>query len=81
MMIWVKKESDFSILRKNLSLYVLRKIKVLKQFKIIFTKTDYDRFQLKKYILSENQYDVNAQSIGNFVTDVKLRKLDPIYKS
>ena len=48
---------------------------------VMMTRTDYDRFNLKKYILKQNGIDFTSQDILNFIQDVRMKRLDPQYLS
>jgi len=50
-------------------------------YAIMFTKTDYDRFNLKKYILQSTQKPLDSQDLIGFINDVRMKRLDPLYKS
>jgi hypothetical protein len=50
-------------------------------YAIMFTKTDYDRFNLKKYILKQTQQELSSEDIIGFISDVRMKRLEPQYKS
>jgi hypothetical protein len=50
-------------------------------YAIMFTKTDYDRFNLKKYVLSQGEKELTSQDIISFINDVRMKKIDPQYKT
>lgn len=50
-------------------------------FVMMFTKTDYDKFNLKRYIYKGNQQNVSLEDIISFIEDVRMKRLEPQYKS
>ena len=49
-------------------------------FAIVYTQTDYDRFNLKKYVMKDLN-NLNPSNIITFIEDVRMKRLDPQYKS
>lgn len=47
----------------------------------MFTKTDYDKFNLKRYIYKGNQQNISVEDIISFIEDVRMKRLEPQYKS
>ena len=42
---------------------------------IMFTRTDYDKFNLKRYIYNNTQTGATVQSIIRFIEDVRMKRL------
>jgi len=52
------------------------------KFKILLTKTDYDHFQLRRWIYDNEKYGNPAKdSLIQFIEDVRMKKIDAEYKS
>jgi hypothetical protein len=47
----------------------------------MFTRTDYDKFNLKRYIYNNTQAGATAESVIKFIEDVRMKRLEPKYKS
>jgi len=52
------------------------------KFKILLTKTDYDHFQLRRWIYDNETYgNPTKDSLIQFIEDVRMKKIDAEYKS
>jgi hypothetical protein len=47
-----------------------------KDFTLIFTKTDYDRFQLRRYPFKINEIELTTSNIISFIEDIKMKRIE-----
>jgi hypothetical protein len=52
------------------------------KWKILLTKTDYSKFQLRRFNYNESEYGKpTKESLLKFIEDVRMKKIDAEYKS
>jgi hypothetical protein len=50
-------------------------------YKIMVTRTDFNNFQLQRFNYRQTIEDLKQENIIDFIMDVKMKKLEPEYKS